>query len=295
MGLWPRFRRETKPPARRRGPPPSKVQPRAAAGDRISDPLDVRAGGHLLRAVMIGPGPKYAPSVVFLHEGLGCIALWRDLPLAIARAAGCNALIYERIGHGGSDPAPAPRRADYFEHEAETVLPDVLDFFGIDEAVLIGHSDGGTIALLAAAALPERVRGVVAIAAHSYLEPAALAGIERTRARYATDTGFRARLKRYHGPNAAPLVEAWSSFWLAEGFRDWSIEARLAAVRAPVLLIQGEADDYATPAQLARTEAALGGPVQSLLLAGAGHTPQREAADAVSAAITKFLRELPAD
>lgn len=292
MGFWPKFSSKPAEPPKRKPLVRTKTVAQEA---RESAVLEVRGGGKRLRAVVIGPGPKEAPTLVFLHEGLGCIALWRDFPASIVRATGCNALIYERQGHGGSDPFDGPRGVDYLDREAGIVLPEVLDYFGIEKATLIGHSDGATIALMFAAKFPERAEGVVAIAAHAYVEAVALAGIRKTVAAFETDRGFRERLEKYHGENAGPLVHAWADVWLSDAFRSWNIEARLAAVRAPSLLIQGAADEYATPEQMERIAKAVGGPVEELLIEGIGHTPQRDAEDRVIEAIKRFVKALYAN
>lgn len=269
------------------------VRPKTVAEKvRESAVLDLRAGGKRLRAMVLGPGPKQARTLVFLHEGFGSLGMWRDFPAEIVRVTGCNALLYERLGHGGADPLDGPRRPDYLAHEARTILPDVLSHFGIEKATLIGHSDGGTIALLFAARFPERTEGVIAIAAHAYVEEAALAGIRKTLAIYETNRSFRERLEKYHGDKAEPLIRAWAGTWLSDAFRSWSIEAELKAVRAPALIIQGTADEYATPDHVGRIAAALGGPVETLLIEGAGHTPQRDARAQVIEAIQRFVKAL---
>lgn len=293
MGFWPKFKRETKPPPKRRGPPPTRVPPRNPDATRLSDALDLRAGGHMLRAVTIGPGPRYAPTLVFLHEGLGCIPLWREFPRTVAAATGCNAILFERYGYGGSEPLDGPLPPDFMDHESAVVLPAVLDFFGVEKPVLLGHSDGGSIALMFAAAFPERVRGVIAIAAHAYVEEATLAGIRKIRAEYEANGRLVARLRNYHGDNTETLIEGWTDVWLSPAFRDWTIESRLGAVKAPALIIQGSADEFATPEHLGRIGRALGGPVTELLIEGAGHSPQREAEARVVEAITQFVKDLP--
>lgn len=293
MRFWPKF--TSKPPEPPKPRRRKLAQPRTVADElRESAVLELRAGGKRLRAVAIGRGPRHGRHLVFLHEGLGCIALWRGFPAAVARATGCNALVYERLGHGGADPIEPPRPLDYLEREAEVVLPEVLDHFGIERATLIGHSDGGTIALLFAARYPERTEGVVAIAAHAYVEDAALDGIRRTKAAYEADERLHERLQRYHGDNTDDLFYAWADTWLSDAFRNWNIEARLAAVKAPALLIQGERDEYASVEQLERIAAALGGPVETLLLEGVGHEPQRDAETRVIEAIRGFVSRLHA-
>jgi pimeloyl-ACP methyl ester carboxylesterase len=293
MRFWPKFTSKPPEPPKRKKKP--LAQPKTVADElRESAVLELRAGGKRLRAVVIGRGPKHGRNLVFLHEGLGCIALWRGFPAAVARAAGCNALVYERLGHGGADPIDRPRGVDYLHHEAEDVLPEVLDHFGIAGATLIGHSDGGTIALLFAARYPERTEGVIAIAAHAYVEEAALEGIRRTKAAYEADDRLHERLARYHGDNTDDLFYAWADTWLSDAFRSWNIEARLANVTAQTLLIQGERDEYASPEQLERIAAALGGPIEKLLLEGIGHEPQREAEARVIEAIQGFVQRLHA-
>ncbi len=289
MRFWPKFTPKPIEPPKRK----PQVRPKTVAEEaRESAVLDVRGGGKRLRAVVIGSGPKVAPTLVFLHEGLGCIAIWRGFPAAVVKATGCNALIFERQGHGGSDPLDGPRGVDYLERETGFVLPEVLDYFGIEKATLIGHSDGGTIALLFAAMFPERTEGVIAIAAHAFVEEAALIGIRNTLTLFEKNRGFRERLERYHDENTAPLMHAWADIWLSEAFRSWNIETRLGSVLAPVLIIQGSTDEYATPEHVERIAKALGGPVETLLIEGAGHTPQREAQDQVVQAIERFLKDL---
>lgn len=293
MSLWPKLKRDSKAPAKRKGPPPTRVPPRAADPTRISDALDVRAGGHMLRAVTMGPGPKYAPTLVFLHEGLGCIPLWRDFPRAVISATGYNAILYERYGYGGSERLDGPLPPDFMAHEATVTLPAVLDFFGVEKAVLLGHSDGGSIALLFAAAHPARARAVITIAAHAFVEEATIEGVRKVRAAYDADDRLESRLRHYHGDNTEALIEGWTDVWLSPAFRGWNIEARLAEIKAPALIIQGSADEFATPEHLARIGRGLGGPVTELLIEGAGHTPQRDAEARVVEAITQFVKDLP--
>jgi len=177
------------------------------------------------------------PTLVFLHEGLGCIGMWRDFPDALAAATGCPALIYDRPGHGGSGAEKGPRDTNFFEHEAYAVLPGLLSACGVSDCILVGHSDGGTIALLYAGRSP--VRGVITEAAHVFVEPESLAGVAAAQRLWA-DEGFRARLARYHGDGTARMFGAWAEMWSAPWFRDWNIEAALPAVDCPLLAIQGE-------------------------------------------------------
>jgi len=193
--------------------------------------LNIRADGHLLRATALGYGPGHAPTLVFLHEGLGSIAQWRKFPETLANATSCNAVVYERWGYGGSDPLDRPREADFLEREAEHALPDVLDAFGIKQAILVGHSDGGTIALLFAAAFPDRTLGVITEAAHVVVEKESIAGV-----RAAVDAfehgDLSVRLAIYHDANTESMFRGWADTWLSDSFQDWSMTGRLKIGRA---------------------------------------------------------------
>ncbi|MCY1703254.1 alpha/beta fold hydrolase [Deinococcus sp. SL84] len=229
--------------------------------------------------------------LVFLHDSLGCTATWRDFPQALAGASGRHALLYDRLGYGGSDPFSRPRTRDYLTHEAQAVLPAVLDAAGMERAVLFGHSDGASIALLAAALCPEQVVGAVAEAGHIFNEDVTRRGVEAAAHAYHT-TDIAERLVKYHGDKVPALYRAWTDTWLAEDYRDWTVEPLLSGVVAPLLLIQGRMDEYGSLEQLWRTAAAAQGPVTVQVLARCGHTPHREAREAVLKAATHFLTGL---
>lgn len=238
-------------------------------------------------------GERFAdrPFLVFLHEGLGCIGMWKEFPDALADATGCPALIYDRFGHGGSDGERGPRGTDFFEYEAHTVLPALLEACGVADAILVGHSDGGTIALLYAGRAP--VRGMITEAAHVFVEPESLAGVKTAMSAW-QDEGFRARLARYHGDGTAAMFAGWSDMWSAEWFRDWNIEADLPAVTCPLLVIQGEDDEYGTAAQVEAILRGVSGPAESLMVPDCGHAPHVQARETVLAAMTAFVRKLVA-
>jgi pimeloyl-ACP methyl ester carboxylesterase len=256
-----------------------------------SPALDIRADGHIVRATAYGHGPKHAPSLVFLHEGLGSIALWRGFPKRLADAVGCNAIVCERYGHGGSDSLTEPRRPDFLEREAEHALPDVLDSLGVERAILFGHSDGASIALLFAAAYPERTAGVISEAAHVIVEPLSIAGVKAAVKNFETGK-LAGQLERYHGDNTRNMFRGWADIWLSSEFRDWSMVDRLNAVTAPVLAIQGEDDEYGTPEQLRLIAGGVSGPCETLLLPECGHVPHDQARDAVMSATVKFIEGL---
>lgn len=246
--------------------------------------------GVRLEARWLGPPPGQAPTLVFLHEGLGCVAGWRAFPAEIAAATGCGALIYSRAGYGRSDPVSLPRPLDYQVGEATTVLPRILETTGIRRAVLVGHSDGATIALLHAGRVRDpRVEGLVLMAPHVFNEPVCTAGIRAISESWRTG-GLRERLRRLHGANVDVAFEGWRDAWLDPGFRDWNIESCLPDIDIPVQLIQGREDEYGTLAQLEAIAARAGGSVEMVTLAQCGHIPYRDRPRATRDHVTAFIQ-----
>jgi pimeloyl-ACP methyl ester carboxylesterase len=256
--------------------------------------LQIRAGGHLLRCISFGKGPRFGPNIVFLHEGLGSIAQWKHFPDTLARAAGCNALVYERLGHGGSDPLLGRRQADFMEHEAAEVLPQVLDSFGVEKTILFGHSDGGSIALLFAARYPERCMGVITEAAHAFVEDISLAGVRAAVARF-DSSDMEKRLRLYHGDNTERMFRGWADIWLSPEFRDWTIPPEtLGAIQAPVLAMQGADDEYGSAEQLARIEAGIGEAARTVLIPDCAHEPHVQARETVMEEALNFIEDIKA-
>ena len=246
----------------------------------------IDVAGHRLECVRIG-GAKTAPTLVFLHEGLGSVSLWKDFPARVAAATGCPALVYSRAGYGRSSPAALPRAPDYMHVEALTVLPALLDRLGIADPILIGHSDGASIALLHAGSGKRPVRALVALAPHVFVEDMSIASIDEVRRQYET-TDLREKLARRHAdPDAA--FRGWNDIWLAPTFRRWNIEGCLPGVRCPLLLIQGRDDEYGSAAQLDAIERQVGGTVARLELADCRHSPHRDQPEATLAAIVDFV------
>jgi pimeloyl-ACP methyl ester carboxylesterase len=227
------------------------------------------------------------PALVFLHEGLGSVALWRDFPARLASATGRRALVYSRAGHGQSDVPAVSRTPRFMHEEALDVLPELLRAAGIDEPVLVGHSDGGSIALIHASAHP--VSGLVLLAPHVFVEELSVTSIEEARETFET-TDLRERMGRYHR-DAERTFRLWNDIWLAPEFRSWNIEDVLAEVTAPALVIQGEHDQYGTLAQVEAIERGLGGPVHVAVL-DCRHAPQLEAPEETLVAATAFVRGL---
>ncbi|MEI9985361.1 MAG: alpha/beta hydrolase [Aliidongia sp.] len=250
--------------------------------------LTIDVDGAALEAVHV-PSPPGAPTLVFLHEALGSVALWRDFPQALAAATGLGWLAYSRRGHGRSSPLAGLRDTVYLDREAIDVLPAVLERLGITRPILYGHSDGATIALIHAAGAGEPVEGLIVEAPHSFVEEEALAGIRATVAR-AESGDLLQRLGKYHD-QPGPIFEAWHSIWLSPEFRDWRITHRLPAIVAPMLAIQGRDDAYGSLRQI-DILAESGGRVDRLILDGTGHVPHDEARDAVIEAARAFIAPL---
>jgi pimeloyl-ACP methyl ester carboxylesterase len=232
-------------------------------------------------------GPRRGPTLVLLHEGLGSVSLWRDWPARLAAATGLGVFAYSRAGHGGSDPVALPRPLDYMEVEARG-LPAVLDAAGIADAILVGHSDGASIAIAAAGGADRaRVRGLVLLAPHVFVEDSGLAAI--VDARIAYDHGhLRERLARHHGDNVDVAFRGWNDAWLAAGFRAFNLERYLPSIVVPTVVVQGDADPYGTLAQVDAIERGVPG-ARRVVLAGCGHAPQRDRPDETTAAVVELV------
>ncbi len=249
----------------------------------------VDVAGHRLECVRIGtklPGP----TLVFLHEGLGSVALWRDFPQRVAEATVLPTLVYSRAGYGRSTAIEAPRTPRYMHDEALGTLPVLLDALGIDRPILIGHSDGASIALIHAGSGVRPVRALIALAPHVFVEDLSIAGIEQARLAYDRND-LRAKLGRYHA-DVDSAFRGWNDIWLSPTFRDWNIERVLPGIACPLLLIQGRDDEYGTLAQLDAIERGVSGPVERVELDDCGHSPHRDQPDATLTAIGDFIATL---
>ncbi len=233
--------------------------------------------------------------LLFLHEGLGCAELWREFPDRLAARLGARALVYSRLGYGHSDALGGKRRPDFMHQEALNVLPALLDQFGFANPLLIGHSDGASIALIHAALARRSVSGLVLLAPHVFVEPICLDSIAKVREAYlasaASANGLRRRLAKYHA-HVDDAFLGWADVWLEPDFRAWTIEDLSAAVTAPMLLIQGRDDEYGTLAQLDSIQTRARVPVSRLVLANCGHSPQRDQERSVLETIVGFAKPL---
>ncbi|MDA7965065.1 alpha/beta hydrolase [Ruegeria sp.] len=237
-----------------------------------------------------GPSPEAAPTLVLLHEGLGCVAMWRDFPARLAAETGFGVLAYSRSGYGQSDPASLPRPLDYMTIEAEQVLPQVLDKTGFRRGVLLGHSDGATIAAIYAGAISDaRVRGLILMAPHFFTEEMGLASI--TAARDGFDEDMRARMAKYHHDPKATFT-GWSDAWLNPEFRKWNVADVIDYLRIPTLAIQGRDDQYGTLAQIDEVAIRSYAPVETSILDDCRHAPHLEQPKMTLAAISEFTQRL---
>lgn len=264
---------------------------------RLDTEGSLTAGGHRVYAVRIPAGPAgdaAASPIVFLHEGLGAITMWKDFPARLCAAAGRAGLVLDRWGHGRADPLDGPVRGGrppgYHQDEAAALI-EILDRLEIPQAVLFGHSDGGTIALLAAADAPARFAACITEAAHILVETVTLAGIREAVAAYEAPEGrLRAGLVRHHGEERVDRVfYGWADAWLTPQFAAWTMTDRLPAIRCPVLAIQGLDDQYGTPEQVHAIVAGVSGPAAPLLIEASGHAPHVDSQARVIDASVRIL------
>ncbi len=246
--------------------------------------------GNHLEYRWIGARPGDAPSIVFLHEGLGCVGTWRDFPDRLASATGCGALVYSRMGYGASDPVRRLRPIRYMHDEALEVLPAILEHLKLETVVLFGHSDGASISVIHAGAHSGSVRALILEAPHVFVESVSIEGITRIAADYET-TRLKERLARHHGGNTGSMFGSWADVWLRPEFRQWNIEEYLPAIECPVLVVQGEDDPYGTVRQVDAVVKQVKGPAESLMLEHCGHSPHSERPAEVLEAATRFIRK----
>lgn len=231
------------------------------------------------------------PTIVFLHDSLGCTQLWRDFPAKLAEAAQCNLLIYDRLGYGKSFPMTTHERENnYMESEAD-FLNDLLNELHIKETILFGHSDGGTIALITASKYPEKVKATICEAGHIFVEDVTVKGVRDAFEAYKT-TNLPERLHKYHGNKVEMIVKAWTEIWLSDSFRSWNIEYLLKNITSPLLFIQGEADEYGTLDQVENTVSQVSGSAEKFIIPNIGHTPHKENPEVVLERSIEFINSI---
>lgn len=254
--------------------------------------LNIAVAGRQLEALYLAGSSAETPTIVFLHEGLGSISLWRDFPQRVVAATGCSALIYSRYGYGQSDVHTESREPDYMHREALDVLPSVLAQCKIKNPILLGHSDGASIALIYAGA-SNPVKGLVLEAPHLFVEEISLHGVTQAALTYRT-TDLPQKLAR-HQRDADKTFWSWHDVWSSAAFRDWNIESFAASVRCPILAIQGEQDDYGSAAQIQAIATACPGNAEIHMLSQCGHTPHRDQTAATLELVKLFVVRLTND
>jgi pimeloyl-ACP methyl ester carboxylesterase len=253
--------------------------------------LPLQLDGKPIEAKWWGPGPDEAPTIVMLHEGLGCVALWRDVPAKLAKATGCGVLAYSRFGYGASATVTLPRPLAYMHDEAHQNLGRILDAAGVRRASLLGHSDGGSIAAIYAGGVQDfRLRGAILIAAHYFCDEFSVTAIQAAKTAYET-TDLREKLARYHA-DVDNAFWGWNGAWLDPAFRNWRIDDYIATIRIPLLLIQGSADEYGTLAQFDAVTNEAYCPVQTEIIDGAGHSPHLSHAGQTLPLIEAFIARI---
>ncbi|AZA53882.1 alpha/beta fold hydrolase [Chryseobacterium sp. G0201] len=234
---------------------------------------------------------KNKPTIVFLHDSLGCTQLWRDFPAKLSEATQCNVLVYDRLGYGKSFPMLSHERENnYMELEAD-LLSDLLKELSIDNAVLFGHSDGGTIALIAASKYPQSVKAVICEAGHIFVEDITVKGVSDAFEACKTND-LPERLAKYHGDKVPMIVKAWTEIWLSDRFKSWNIEYLLKNITSPLLFIQGETDEYGTLDQVEKTVSQVSGSSEKYIIPNVGHTPHKEVPDLVLNKSIEFINKI---
>lgn len=273
------------------GPQKELMKPGEAASTKRAnqDNLYLSVQGRSLEVQRINGRGGRASELVFLHEGLGSVSHWRDFPARVADATGSPVTVYSRYGCGNSDLLAEPRGVGYMHDEALHALPDLLAQLHVENPILVGHSDGASIALIHAGA-QDRVRGLVLLAPHVFVEDLSVASIAEAKTSFET-TDLPEKLARHHR-DAARTFWGWNDIWLHPDFRRWNIEEFLPRITCPILTIQGLDDQYGTMAQVQAIVRQSGGPVEILPLAECRHSPQRDQPDATVAAIAKFVKQI---
>jgi pimeloyl-ACP methyl ester carboxylesterase len=247
---------------------------------------EVVIDGKRLETLWIEPAEKDRPAIVMLHEGLGSLALWKEFPQRLSSCTGCGVLVYSRYGLGNSDRLLEKRPVEFMHHEGEVVLPELLDKLSISRPILLGHSDGGSIAIIFAGRCPDKVSGLILEAPHVFVEDLSVASIAQAKVAYLT-TDLPRKLGRYH-QHVDETFWGWNDIWLDPQFRWWNIEEYLPAISCPVLCIQGEDDEYGTVAQVKAIQARVPG-TEIVMLPNCKHSPHRDQQEATLVKMAEFV------
>lgn len=251
----------------------------------------VAVSGVALEYACYGPPPDKAATLIMLHEGLGCVALWRGVPQQLAETTGLGVFVYSRQGYGSSDPVSLPRSLDFMTREGVDVLPQVLDVIGLRQGILMGHSDGATISAIYCGSVSDhRVHGLILLAPHFFTEEVGLTSIAEARNRFETGD-LRSKLAKYHDDPIGAFL-GWNDVWLHPEFRSWDVTEVIDYIRVPILAIQGRQDQYGTLAQIEVIAERAYCPVDLLVVEDCGHSPHLEQAGNVVTEVAQFVTRL---
>ena len=254
--------------------------------------LNLFLNGKKLESVWYGPLPEKAPTLVFLHEGLGCVSMWRDFPEKLSQKTGCGALVFSRLGYGKSDSCELPRPLNFMHPEGLEVLPEIIVQSKIQKLILVGHSDGASIALIYAGMnSDESLLGIVTEAPHVFCEQLTTRSIEKVRKLYLSGN-LRERLLKHHGANVDRAFHGWADVWLHPDFSAWNIESCLPKIRVPQLIVQGNDDEYGTSAQVDAIVRQSRSSVETCILDDCGHSPHRDQEIQTLETMAQFVRKL---
>lgn len=256
---------------------------------RLEEHVEIKGNKLFVQCIQAYSGK---PFIVFLHDSLGCIQLWRDFPEKLGQATECNILVYDRLGYGNSDPMPTHKRPiNYLENEAD-ILNELLIKLNIENAILFGHSDGGSISLIMASKYSNRIKAIICEAAHIFVEDITLNGIYNAMEAFKT-TNLRERLIKYHGGDKVDSVfKAWTETWTMEEYKNWNIEPFLPTIKCPTLVIQGEQDEYGTIKQVDGIINQISGIAKKILLPNIKHTPHKETPEFILKIASEFISNL---
>jgi len=254
-------------------------------------PLDIQVNEKILESVWYGPAPKDAPTLIFLHEGLGSVSTWKDFPQKLSQRTGCGALVYSRFGYGKSEKCEIPRLLNFMHEEGLEVLPEIIALCRIQKYILLGHSDGASIALIHAGSdNANELVGIINEAPHVFCESLTISSIQKLRENF-NSGNLRDRLKKHH-KNIDLTFNGWVDVWLDEEFTKWNIESYLPRIKVPQLIIQGNDDEYGTSAQVEVIERLSGGSVKKCFLDKCAHSPHRDQQAKTLRVMTEFVRNL---
>ena len=253
--------------------------------------MDIQVKEKILEIAWYGPGPEDAPSLIFLHEGLGSVSMWKKFPQKLSQQTGCGALVYSRFGYGKSDECALPRPLNFMHEEGLDVLPEIIKLCRIQNYILVGHSDGASIALIhAGSESTDKLLGMVNEAPHVFCESLTISSIKKLRENYNTGN-LRERLKKHH-KDIDMTFNGWANVWLDDEFANWNIESFLPRIKVPQLIIQGNDDEYGTSVQIEAIVRQSVGSVKTCLLENCGHSPHRDQQSKTLQEMTKFVRNL---